>query len=121
MCEAIDLLRQSTKHQLQLIKLIDQILHSTIKIHIDLLPKIVMAKNLITMVNKTSTNILDQPENSITVHPGMTRSPSGRIDKGKGIATPYDDATLIAFMPLMEQGGSTSNLSVETRRGKGVE
>ncbi|GJR80238.1 hypothetical protein Tco_0151023 [Tanacetum coccineum] len=53
-----------------------------------------------------------QPENSTTVHPSMTRSPSGRIDKGKGIATPCDDATLKAFMPLMEQGRSTLKLSI---------
>ncbi|GKD47899.1 hypothetical protein Tco_1276875, partial [Tanacetum coccineum] len=56
-----------------------------------------------------------QPENSITVYHAMTRSPSNRANKVKGIATSSDASALKASMPLMEQGGSTLNLSVLKR------
>ncbi|GJU65860.1 hypothetical protein Tco_1247695 [Tanacetum coccineum] len=41
-----------------------------------------------------------------------TTPPINRIDKGKSIATPVDACSLKAIMPLMEQGGSTSDLSI---------
>ncbi|GKC08188.1 hypothetical protein Tco_0999798 [Tanacetum coccineum] len=56
-----------------------------------------------------------QPKNLSTVHPTMTRSPSSKIDKGKGITTPSDESALKTSMPLMQQGGSTPNLSIRKR------
>nr|GEX07235.1 hypothetical protein [Tanacetum cinerariifolium] len=49
------LLRQYAKHQMQLIMYIEQILHSSVKVHRDIL--VVNAKNLQTKVDKTLANL----------------------------------------------------------------
>ncbi|GJS92362.1 hypothetical protein Tco_0799330 [Tanacetum coccineum] len=126
MCEDVDLHCQSVKHLMQLIKYIEQIMHSTVKIPTHLLPEIMISNNLSSIVNETSTDMTELVDmishlvrNMDTSPPPLSVASEGeKLHKGNkrtSIALPSDDSKMKMIMPLMEQGCSTLNFYVLKR------
>nr|GEW31128.1 NBS-containing resistance-like protein [Tanacetum cinerariifolium] len=110
------------------------ILHFIVKIPTDLLLEIVTTKDITTMVNKTLADMTElvelvskiacnmdtsPPPFSVVVEGGeerysdFTPIPSiHKADKGKGLATSYDESAMKMIMPVMDKGGLIPNFSI---------